>query len=87
MKNPATHRPERNKLNIFTAGLKDCFLETGEMSLVKLRNGNIVEVFWFSADADGTKYEGLASNTNGCYRWEHDGTSITSKDFDMMETV
>ena len=84
MKNPATPRPSRDELNCFTQALVD-EMRMGHTPIVRLRDGRLVELYWF--DTDGPEYEGLASNTGGCYRWEHDGTSITSKDFDIMELV
>ena len=84
MKNPATHKPKRGEFNAFTQWMFDTIQE-GRKPLVRVRDGRIMEVYWF--DADGPEYEGFASDTGGCFRWENDGVSITSNDLDIMETV
>jgi len=84
MKNPATDRIEHD-FNAFTQAIKDKYTKHGEKTTVRLRNGSYVDVYWFASD--GPEWESLASDTGGCWRWNNDGTSITSEDFDMMETV
>lgn len=85
MKNPATHLPSRDEFNEFTRVLYND-LHAGCVPIVRLRGGRLVELYWF--DTDGPDYEMLASSTAGAgYRWNHDGTSITSADFDIMERV
>lgn len=84
MKNPATHRPSRDVFNCFTESLVT-EMRLGRTPLVRLRDGRIVELYWF--DEDGPEYEGLASSTAGNYRWNNDGTSITSQDYDIMELI
>lgn len=84
MKNPATHRPSREEFNEFTKHIRSRSECEQKTTLVKLRNGSIVEVYWF--DLDGPEYAMFASDTGMPYRWNWDGTSITSQDFDMMTT-
>ena len=84
MLNPATNKP-KDKFNVFTRYLKDK-LDKGEKVLVELRDGRIVELEWY--DEEGPEYEHFCFRKNGCYLiWENDGVSITSQDFDIMESV
>lgn len=82
MKNPATNQPRCNELNCLTYAMYE-EIKAGRTPVVRLRDGRLVELYWF--DGDGPEYEGFASNTGGSFRWNHDGTSITSNDFDIME--
>ena len=84
MKNPATHRPRSDQFNEFTGAIYYRYVSEQKTTLVTLRNGSIVEVYWF--DEDGEEYASFASDTGISYRWNRDGTSITYPDYDMMTT-
>lgn len=86
MKNPATHRPTCDEFNEFTQWLREAILSGKWKPVVRLRNGMCVELTWF--DGDGPEYEYFASDISGrMLAWNNDGTSVTSADYDMMETM
>ena len=87
MKNPATHKQGRDDFNAFTMWIFEMIKE-GRTPIVRLRDGRLIDVEWY--DAEGPDYAGFRhrrpeSNIHFC--WNNDGTSITSRDFDMMETL
>ena len=84
MINPSTYY-DQDDFNEFTETLYSRILE-GKIPKVKLRNGQTVEISWFSED--GPEYEhfkGIDVFKNYLI-WNNDGTSVTSRDFDMMES-
>lgn len=86
MKNPATN-VTRDDFNAFTDHVLD-MIKNGETPFVKIRNGSILPISWFSADGPEYCYFVFASNDTNTYLiWNNDGTSVTSKSFDMMELV
>ena len=80
MKNPATHRPGSSQFNEFTRRILYRWEKYREPTRVRLRDGSIIDVTYFTDD--GPDYASIAC---GSLRWNNDGTSITSKDYDMME--
>lgn len=85
LKNPATNA-SKNDFNVFTEHLY-CEIKMGKKPLVKLRDGRIVPLSWF--DKDGPEYEHFIyrNDADNVYLiWENDGHSVTSRDFDIMET-
>lgn len=86
MLNPATNKP-KDGFNVFTKMLKSK-LDKGEKVLVELRDGRIVELEWFVGTGFDEGVEHFCFRKNGCYLiWKNDGVSITSQDFDIMESV
>ena len=85
IRNPATTQ-ERDVLNSFTVELKALIEKYGQWP-VKLRDGRWFNIEYFE---DGTNNEykmfRFVDNRLGIYLvWELCGTSITSRDFDMIE--
>lgn len=84
MINPSAYY-SRDDFNEFTEVLYRRILE-GETPQVRLRTGQTVTVSWFTED--GPEYEHFKStDINGIYLiWNNNGTSVTSRDLDMMES-
>lgn len=79
MMNPATR--SQDELNPFTR-----IISEGEGKfLVKLRNGTMVMPKFFPAEDETCSDSFMTEDINYC--WNLDGTSVTSRDYDMMETV
>ena len=84
MKNPATC-VNKDDFNSFTEHLFNTIMGGGR-PLVKLRDGRIVPLSWFTKD--GPEYEHFIyrNDDEDVYLiWNNDGTSVTSRRFDMME--
>lgn len=82
MKNPATHRSQ-DKLNTFTEEVMELDALGWGPHKVLLRNGDLVKPEYIAAEDD---------NCEDCfgvdqYRWNLDGTSVTRRDYDMMEII
>lgn len=83
MKNPATN-PEPDGFNEFTRFLKEQ-IDAGIWPLVQLRDGREFYIDWYTGD--GPEYEHFYykdSDRKIYLIWNNDGTSITSRDFDIM---
>ncbi len=88
MKNPATMYTSKD-FNVFTEYLISQ-IELGVKPMVKMRNGVILPISWFVGEKSdlGNNYFCHINETSGLYLiWNNDGTSIKSKDLDMMETI
>ena len=84
MKNQATVK-QVDKFNAFTRFLFNA-IKQGKAPLVRLRDGRIVSIKWFTED--GPEYEHFLCDDGDMYLiWDNDGVSITADRFDMMETV
>ena len=84
MFNPATRPP--NKLNDFTrffTTAKEGWPGRTEEFWIKLRNGDLVRPVLIPAE-DATCEDCFGT---GKYRWNLDGTSVTNREYDMMELV
>lgn len=84
MLNPATHL-QRNELNSFTRFIADQWLDFSDKTFVRLRNGTIVQPL-FTPAADATCEDAFFTEDYK-YCWNLDGTSVTSRDYDMMEIL
>lgn len=83
MKNPAT--ADRNELNTFTSVVK-MFNEFGWGTHgIRLRNGDVVKPVYREADDD--LCESSFVTTSPMMYWNLDGTSVSNRNFDMMELV
>lgn len=83
MKNPATHI-YRDRLNEFTNVIA-ASQRFGAKTLVRLRNGTIVEPIYKPAEDETCEDAFFTEDYNYC--WNLDGTSVTRRDYDMMELV
>lgn len=86
MMNPAT-KP-RDELNEFTTQVKLCSTSIGgwdEGAYVLLRNGALVRPDFKVAEDDTCTDAFFAEGYRYC--WNLDGTSVTSRDYDMMELI
>lgn len=84
MKNPATCY-SKDDFNDFTDYIYNRCIR-GMETIVRLRNGMTVSVCWF--DEEGDDYAGFRSvHRDPWLIWNNDGTSITSRDLDIMETA
>jgi hypothetical protein len=79
MKNPATD-PELNGFNAFTRFLKEQ-IDAGIWPLVQLRDGREFYIDWCS-ESNHFYYQDTRLGVS--MFWNNDGTSITSRKFDMM---
>jgi len=89
MKNPATHCV-KNEMNEFTLAIYTRWIDLSIKSLVRLRDGTIVEpiVFLGEDDWEDDYKEPRGFRTEGWnYCWNLDGTSVTRPDYDMMEII
>lgn len=89
MKNPATHASQ-NELNCFTQHIHDMWIDFSVKTLVRLRNGTIVQpVIFLGGDhweEDYKKPRGF-NTEDWSMCWNLDGTSVTNSNFDMMEIL
>lgn len=83
MKNPATHI-YRDRLNEFTNVIA-ASQRFGAKTLVRLRNGTIVKPIYKPAEDETCEDAFFTEDYNYC--WNLDGTSVTRRDYDMMELV
>lgn len=87
MINPAT-RPS-DELNEFTLTVQMFFRPTNEYGrkhyAVRLRNGTLVRPVYKAAEDEYCEDAFFAENYKYC--WNLDGTSVTRRDYDMMEIV
>jgi hypothetical protein len=83
MKNPATHT-YRDQLNEFTKVIA-ANKRFGSSTLVRLRNGTLVEAIYKPAKHETEEDAFYTEDYNYC--WNLDGTSVTRRDYDMMELV
>jgi len=89
MKNPATHT-YCDQLNEFTNVIVTN-QRIGAKTKVRLRNGSIVEPIYIPAEDETCEDAFFVEDYN--YRWNFDdawnldGTSVTRRDYDMMELV
>lgn len=77
MLNPATHP---TKFNEFTKYLKD-----NPNTLVRLRDGTCVTPIFVPAEDETCEDAFFTENYSHC--WNTDGTSVTRRSLDMMETI
>lgn len=84
MLNPATHL-QRDQLNMFTQVIADRWLDFSDKTFVRLRNGTIVQPIFKPAEDHTCEDAFFTEDYNYC--WNLDGTSITSRDYDMMEIL
>lgn len=84
MKNPATHT-SRDELNTFTQIIHDKWINSSDKTLVRLRNGNIVEPIFKAAEDETCEDAFFTEDYSYC--WNLDGTSVTRRDYDMMEII
>lgn len=86
MKNPATL--SRYEFNSFTEALYARIQGHGS-ARVMLRDGRKVDIAWNEAEDDEDLEENYFFHRSNLQYliWNHDGTSITSRDYDMMESV
>jgi hypothetical protein len=84
MKNPAT--ADRNALNSFTM-VVGLIAEQGWPAdrFIRLRNGNLVQPEFNPAEDDLCEDSFIV--TEPMMYWNLDGTSVKSRDYDMMELV
>lgn len=86
MKNPATHS-SKDDFNSFTELLYMKLMD-GKNVYVKLRDGRILKLEYFVGTGFDEGYNYFCNTENGNYLiWKNDGTSITSRDFDIMEDI
>ena len=89
MKNPATHRSQ-DELNVFTQHLYDMWVDFSVKTLVRLRDGTLVQPVIFLGEDhwedDFGKPRGFMTEDRK-YCWNLDGTSVTNRNFDMMEII
>ena len=78
MLNPSTNRLPQDELNHCTAKLN------GTWRTVRLRNGDLIKARAFTVTGDHEMY---IWSTNRGMMWNLDGTSVTSKEFDIMEVL
>ena len=83
MINPATC--PRNELNSFTHLIVEYDVLGWAGRWVKLRNGTVARPVYKEAEDDTCEDCFFAEGYKYC--WNLDGTSITSRDYDMMEIV
>ena len=82
MKNPATN--PQDQLNDFTNNIRVIARNLWEGNYwVELRNGELVRPVFIPAEDEHCE-DCFATEQ---YRWNLDGTSVTRKDYDMMEIV
>lgn len=79
--NPATVRLDRTLFNSTTALISD---DPSRLSLVRLRNGSLVEVFRKGEDDDGSP---CIRDTPFNYLWEPSGHSVTNSEYDIVELL
>jgi hypothetical protein len=82
MINPATN--PHDKLNPFTHMIVEYDVLGWKSHWVRLRNGELVRPVYIEAEDDGLCEDCFRIDY---YRWNLDGTSVTSSDYDMMEIV
>lgn len=82
MINPAT-RPS-NELNEFTQCVKQMKFESSDY-WVRLRNGTLVRPVFKEAEDEYCEDAFFGEGYKYC--WNLDGTSVTRRDYDMMEIV
>ena len=83
MKNPATHI-YRDQLNEFTNVIA-ANQRFGAKTKVRLRNETIVEPIYKPAEDETCEDTFFTEDYKYC--WNLDGTSVTRRDYDMMELV
>ncbi len=83
MLNPATNS-RRDWLNEFTNVIA-ATQRFGGKTKVRLRNGTIVEPIYKPAEDETCEDAFFTEDYEYC--WNPDGTSVTRRDFDMMEIV
>ena len=83
MLNPATHY-DRNRPNDFT-NMIIINQRYGVKTLIRLRNNTMV--FPFFKEAEDETCSDVFATEDWKYCWNMDGTSVTSRDYDMMEIV
>lgn len=84
--NPATQ--PSNQLNDFTrefSRLSEGWPEATDDFWIKLRNGTLVRPVFKEAEDETCEDAFFAEGYRYC--WNLDGTSVTSRDYDMMEMV
>ena len=83
--NPAT--APQDELNQFTCTVKQFFRSNNDYSQkhysVRLRNGTMVKPEYKEAEDEYCEDVFFTED----YRWNLDGTSVTSREYDMMEIV
>lgn len=84
MKNPATHT-SRGELNEFTQYIHDTWVDFSQKTFIKLRDGTIVQPIFVPAEDETCEDAFFTEDYRYC--WNLDGTSVTSRDYDMMELI
>lgn len=85
LRNPAADYSHDN-FNAFTRDLRDR-IEANQQVLVKMRSGLIIQLSWNSDDSDGEEVGFYCYENYFTGHWYNDGTSCTSRDFDIVERV